>query len=729
MKYIYPLCWTLFVLIIAPINSHAQFSKKWSTWKELYKDQDITVELSIYTPKPNSCIDKNKKFKFKYRVTGKYKDARNYLNWKISYIDCNEIRYYQQNSLDLWKKEFHDISGGIIIEEPDKQFTGDQIYKEFYEVQILRSKEEDSGVLPPLKSTAPDKIQGLDKIFMGETIELNVNGGKLGEDARWVWYIGECGKRKIKEGKSIKLNIQRKTTVFVRAEGKNNKTKCVQKTIDVDPRSRNPDSIVGETNICSRESTTLNVKGGSLGAGAQWVWYEDGCGLNKVGTGSRISVQPRKTKEYYVRAEGKFNTTDCVKVWVNVSFPVELPSQIKVAGSTSICQGASIKLSIKGKSNSTAYKWYRGTCGGKFVGTGLSINVKPYQTTTYFVRAEGICNETACLSQEIRVASRSSLPSSIEVKNTKKGKILQISKGARLTSGAKWKWYKEGCGLGSVVGSGASIKIKDSRKPIRYYVRAEGKCPNINCTSILIKPVENVKRRFQSFNKIHYRASIGFDYNLMEDINTYSAYNIDRLEGIGFRGEFAFYPLIKDFFSVGVLSSASIGGSRYFLDGGEVPDTNPLEVDKYFYTHFTVGGEVALGFPAIKILTGINKEIQNNKLDRTIGRSTINFDNTLNRDYLGIGLRLGSYKKGRNIDVMYLLYRNNQNAFSEFTNTFSDLENRLTGFQFSWKTHNRFTFKVNVFSPITHQQAMMSKTSQEDISFYSTLLINLDRFY
>jgi hypothetical protein len=49
------------------------------------------------------------------------------------------------------------------------------------------------------------------------------------------------------------------------------------------------------------------------------------------------------------------------------------------------------------------WRWYSGSCGGTLVGTGTSISVSPTSATTYFVRAEGTCNTTACVSTSVAV--------------------------------------------------------------------------------------------------------------------------------------------------------------------------------------------------------------------------------------------------------------------------------------------------------------------------------------
>lgn len=104
-------------------------------------------------------------------------------------------------------------------------------------------------------------------------------------------------------------------------------------------------------------SSTLSVQGGTLGTGAVWTWYADGCGLaDSLGTGSSILISPTNvtanpiTRTYFVRAEGVCNTTTCVQVTVTINptaviiAPIDavycagdtIPAQLLVCTSTGI---------------------------------------------------------------------------------------------------------------------------------------------------------------------------------------------------------------------------------------------------------------------------------------------------------------------------------------------------------------------------------------------------------
>lgn len=73
-----------------------------------------------------------------------------------------------------------------------------------------------------------------------------------------------------------------------------------------------------------------------------------------------------------------------------------------------VCPGYSATLTESGGSLGTgaSWKWYSGSCGGTYVGSGSSISVSPSSTTTYYVRAEGDCNITSCASVTVTITSK-----------------------------------------------------------------------------------------------------------------------------------------------------------------------------------------------------------------------------------------------------------------------------------------------------------------------------------
>jgi len=56
--------------------------------------------------------------------------------------------------------------------------------------------------------------------------------------------------------------------------------------------------------------------------------------------------------------------------------------------------------------------WYSGICGGTPISTETSLIQNPTATTVYYIRVEGVCNTTACVSVTISIIQNSVQPSS-----------------------------------------------------------------------------------------------------------------------------------------------------------------------------------------------------------------------------------------------------------------------------------------------------------------------------
>ncbi|MDO9185785.1 MAG: PKD-like domain-containing protein [Bacteroidia bacterium] len=335
-------------------------------------------------------------------------------------------------------------------------------------------------------SGAPSSITATPNPTCGGSTTLTRNGGSLGTGAAWYWYAGSCGGTYLGSGNSINVTPGSTTTYFVRAQGTCNTTGCASVTVTVNSQSSAPSSASASPNPLCGGSSTLTVNGGGLGTGANWYWYSGSCGGSLVGTGSSISVSPGSTTTYFVRAQGTCNTTACVSVTLTVNSPSTAPSSAS-ASPNPTCGGATT-LTLSGGSLGTgaSWKWYSGSCGGSLVGTGTSISVSPGSNTTYFVRAEGTCNVTACASIAVTVNTPSVAPVGVtaSVNPTCGGATTLTRVGGSLGTGATWNWFSGSCG-GTAVGSGNSITVSPSSSTT-YFVRAQGACNNTACASIAV---------------------------------------------------------------------------------------------------------------------------------------------------------------------------------------------------------------------------------------------------
>lgn len=339
-------------------------------------------------------------------------------------------------------------------------------------------------------STNPTGIGvSTDSICPGESATITVNGGTLGTGASYQWYEGSCGGTFVGTGSSISVSPAATTAYFVRAEGTCGNTICLDTTIFVKGTSTVGTSLTASDNpVCIGDSTVLTVGGAVEGYGAQYVWYVGGCGGTPIGYGNNFVTYPTGNTNYYVRLEGDCDTTVCQAIAINTLVPSQDPTGI-VASDTSICTGSFTTLSVQGGSlgSNASFEWYEGSCGGTLVGSGNTLNVSPTSTTTYFVRAEGDCNNTNCVSLTIIVETNSTAPTSVTSSQDPVcigDSTLLTASGANLGVGSYYAWYTGGCGI-TLVDTGASIYVSPLASTT-YYVRAEGSCNQTTCISILV---------------------------------------------------------------------------------------------------------------------------------------------------------------------------------------------------------------------------------------------------
>ena len=124
------------------------------------------------------------------------------------------------------------------------------------------------------------------------------------------------------------------------------------------------------------------------------------------------SVSATDINKYYrviVAAQGNMSSASCrftsSGMLLNAKTPSVAPTSVTASRSI-VCPGENVLLTRVGGSLGTnaTWNWYADACGGTPIGTGNTLSVNPSVTTTYYVRAEGDCNSTACAAVTITVA-------------------------------------------------------------------------------------------------------------------------------------------------------------------------------------------------------------------------------------------------------------------------------------------------------------------------------------
>jgi hypothetical protein len=224
--------------------------------------------------------------------------------------------------------------------------------------------------------------------------------------------------------------------------------------------------------------------------GSNINWYSDAGLTTLVNTGNTFNTGQTAagTYNYYVTdsLNGCFSTSDTVTLLI--STPSNAPTGA-VSNIDSVCPGSNVVLYAQGTaSTGTQWTWYNGSCGGLKIGAGDSITVSQSSTTTYFVRAEGGCDISACVNVTINVTkTTSTAPASLSASaNTicaGNSTTLTVN-GGSLGTNANWQWYENSCG-GISAGSGVTISVSPATSKM-FYARAEGTCNTTVCDSVFI---------------------------------------------------------------------------------------------------------------------------------------------------------------------------------------------------------------------------------------------------
>lgn len=144
----------------------------------------------------------------------------------------------------------------------------------------------------------------------------------------------------------------------------------------VDTESTDPVSVTPSTTVtCAGAPVTLTVNGGSLGTNAQWYWYIGSCGGQLVGSGSTVVVNPLSTANYFVRAEGPCNVTDCADVLIEVTPAPSLGFSNIIGPSACGAADGSITTIATGGAAPYTYTWSNSMVGETI--SGLSAG--PYE--------------------------------------------------------------------------------------------------------------------------------------------------------------------------------------------------------------------------------------------------------------------------------------------------------------------------------------------------------------
>ena len=167
-----------------------------------------------------------------------------------------------------------------------------------------------------------------------------------------------------------------------------------------------------------------------------------------------------------------------------------------------ICENTDVILNVTGGllGTNSQWVWFNDSCGGNIVGNGASITVNQTSNTTYFVRAEGDCNNTICenvtisnfpyfieldsISIDSTYNSTDSTWSIIDTVCPQSAVQLFAHFSSPFPQGYSITWYENSCGATSL-GIGDSIIVYPDSSTT-YYAKVTGTCGASLCKSITV---------------------------------------------------------------------------------------------------------------------------------------------------------------------------------------------------------------------------------------------------
>ena len=236
----------------------------------------------------------------------------------------------------------------------------------------------------------------------------------------------------------------------------------------------NAGTLSGTQTICLGDTTTFS----STVLGGSWSSSNTGIATINSSTGVITAVSAGGPVTMTYTLAGGSCTIRTATRTLTVNILSIAPTSI--TGTSSICVGQSTTLTLSGGTAGTGAtaQWFSDSCGGTLVGTGNAITVSPSGTTTYYVRYNGTCNTTTCVSVTVTV---NALPVLSAITGTTSVCIGSTTTLANSTPGGTWN--SASTGVATINASGLVSSVSAGTSLITYtYTNGNGCTSSVNTT-------------------------------------------------------------------------------------------------------------------------------------------------------------------------------------------------------------------------------------------------------
>jgi hypothetical protein len=292
-------------------------------------------------------------------------------------------------------------------------------------------------------------------ICPGTSTTLTANGGSLGTNASWKWYVGTSYKYQGNPYTTPELDAD--VTYTVKASGTCNPTSSVSgisKDINVNDVPTIPTSInADDEELPAGGSTILRKNGGTEGSSTTWRWYTGGCGTGDPIDDGEIHNTGilSETRTYYLRGEDPCENTDCVSKTITViALSIDTQPEDEI-----VCLGSNTSLSVDVSGSGVEYKWKKdgsdisGATSSGYSITGVALDDAGYYTCEV---TDGITTLTSDAAQ-ITVLEEPVITSQPAATVTAcYGKNVQLEIVAQVTDAATFQWKKNTVDIGGETG-------------------------------------------------------------------------------------------------------------------------------------------------------------------------------------------------------------------------------------------------------------------------------------